>query len=59
MKFIQIESFGNKTFVNTECIESVVSIDGKTRIITACGEGYFETEDPIDAVMRKITEEDV
>lgn len=54
MKFIEIESFGNKTFINIKYIESIISIDGKTRIVPAIDDGYFETNESIEEVMKKI-----
>lgn len=54
MKFIEIESFGNKIFINIKYIESIISIDGKTRIVPASGDGYFETNESIEEVMKKI-----
>lgn len=54
MKFIEIESFGNKTFINIKYIESIISIDNKTRIVPASGNGYFETNESIEEVMKKI-----
>lgn len=54
MKYIEIKSFGNRAFINTQYIESVIEIDGKTRICPACGEGYFETDEPIEVIMKRI-----
>ena len=56
-KFIRIVSFGNPTYINVQYIESVICIDGKTRICPTCGEGYFETDEPLEEIMRRIQEE--
>ena len=56
-KFIRIVSFGNLTYINVQYIESVIFIDGKTRICTANGEGYFDTDEPLEEIMRRIQEE--
>ena len=56
-KFIRVVSFGNPTYINVQYIESVIFIDGKTRICPACGEGYFETDETLEKIMRRIYEE--
>ena len=53
-KFIRVVSFGNPAYINVQYIESVIFIDGKTRICPACGNGYFETNESIEEVMKKI-----
>ena len=54
MKYIEIKSFGNRTFINTQYIESVIEIDGKTRICPAGGDGYYELDEPIEDIMARI-----
>ena len=56
-KFIRIVSFGNPTYINVQYIESVIFMDGKTRICPVCGEGYFETDEPLEKIMWRIREE--
>ena len=56
-KFIRIVSFGNPTYINVQYIESVICIDGKTRICPVCGEGYYDTDEPFEEIMRRILEE--
>ena len=56
-KFIRIVSFGNPTYINAQYIESVIFIDGKTRICPVGGEGYFETDEPLEKIMQRIQEE--
>ena len=56
-KFIRIVSFGNPTYINVQYIESVICIDGKTRICPACGEGYFETDESVEEIVARIMEE--
>ena len=56
-KFIRIVSFGNPTYINVQYIESVICIDGKTRICPICGEGYYDTDEPFEEIMRRILEE--
>ena len=53
-KFIRIVSFNNPTYINVQYIESVIFIDGKTRICTVNGEGYFETNEPLEKIMGRI-----
>lgn len=53
-KFIRNVSLGNPTYINVQYIESVIFIDGKTRIFPANGEGYFETDEPLEKIMRRI-----
>ena len=58
MKYIRIETtLGYESFVNTECIESVMSIDGETRIFTKRLDGMFATYEPIHEIMQRICEE--
>ena len=56
-KFIRIVSFGNPTYINVQYIESVICIDGKTRICPVCGEGYYDTDEPFEEIIRRILEE--
>ena len=56
-KFIRIVSFGNPTYINVQHIESVIFIDGKTRICPANGVEYFETDEPLEKIMQRIQEE--
>lgn len=53
-KFIRIVSFNNPTYINVQYIESVIFIDGKTRICTVNSEGYFETNEPLEKIMGRI-----
>lgn len=56
-KFIKIVSFGIPTYINVQCIESVLFMDGKTRICPQGDNGYFETDEPLEEIMRRIQEE--
>ena len=56
-KFILVVCFGNPTYINVRNIESVIFIDGKTRICPANSEGYYETDEPIGEIMQRIQEE--
>ena len=58
MKFIRITSFGNEWYINTRYIKSVGSIEGKTRICTAGQDSYWETDTPIDEIIKKIQMEE-
>lgn len=55
--FIRVVCFGNPTYINVRYIESVIFIDGKTRICPANSEEYFETDEPIGEIMQRIQEE--
>lgn len=56
-KFIRIVSFGNPIYINVQYIESVIFIDGKTRIIPTNSEAYYETDEPLEKIMQRIQEE--
>lgn len=56
MNFIVTTSFGNRVFINTNYIESVLEVDGKTRIIMIASEEYYETNESVEEIMRKIKE---
>lgn len=56
MNFIATTSFGNRVFINTNYIESVFEIDGKTRIVTLSAEEFYETTESIEEIMQKIKE---
>lgn len=58
MKFIRITALGNEWYINTRYIESVGSIEGKTRIFTTGQDSYWETDTPIDEIIKKIQMEE-
>ena len=58
MKYIKFETtLGYEAHINPKYIESVLSIDGETRIFTLRGDGMFATYEPINEIMRRIEEE--
>jgi len=58
MKFLHIVAFGgNDYFLNINYIESVFTYEGKTRICTIRDNGYFDTDMPIEEVMKQILTE--